>query len=55
MVGTHEMEKSLLWLKSKSISEAHKVMGFPEPGKEDRAFLSRQRLLPPPAPAEDAL
>ena len=29
--------------------------GVPEPQKEDRAFLSRERLSPPPAPAEDAL
>ena len=46
MAGTHEVERSLLWLKSKSISAAYKVMGFPEPGKEDRAFLSREHLLP---------
>ena len=53
MAGTHEVERSLLWLKSKSISEAHEVVGLPEPGKERRAFLSRECLLPPPAPAED--
>ena len=53
VAGTHEVERRLLWLKSKSISEAHEVVGLPEPGKERRAFLSRECLLPPPAPAED--
>ena len=46
MAGTHEVGRSLLWLKSKSIPEAHEVMGFPSRRRRTGPFSTESVCRP---------